>query len=694
MLIGCDQDFAAHFSDVTHHFDIDFDVFMGDEQISREDFAEILQQARTSTIRLRLKRFALERDAETASGEYDSVYLPRPTKYMSIFEKIGDIEIGRLSRESYNEADDSDVLFWTLAGEAHQLHESWPQSSENASADSSAPDEQDGAQALPSGDSCEQFSVREEDTDNTDQGEQQRRNFECRTTENCNLSVDSSSEDGPNCNLVFSLPKDFTQAAVLKNLGIRFTEKAQGFILQDGLDKARLLDVIWLTKKLEILAQLRVFINASLDMRLDGADDDKSPDTQVSEPPSVEAAEDLPLETHDRGLFNESTLYQACPSMTYTAFRDNLDIWQSRPFDHVSMHEDRTDGFSTTFESDNMAFCKLLGFSEVKRTDMATGRRIEHSDEPQSDLLEPFVFGLRLLMYTSQLDKLSTEVRMLDEKLPSAVFELVALLIKSLEKAVELIPAVFLNRAMRSFTQLFDVLNILACHELTIQFIHHDRGQSTTAAQCQVILKHMVTAILLATRALTELEGHGSLIEAEVVRRKTSLIETSSLIPHGLNYDRVKECCRRIYSATDPTVIVCKEESQLQTNFDQNVVTLVDLGWEKEAASAILLHECRWERVTQHADSAARMIEARYVAVLHADPAKKFDSKAAALPTDMVALLLSRLLWRPVVDGRDALDMYWQYTSDLVSSAINLTQQEEHAKKDSGNQHPDRRAKS
>jgi hypothetical protein len=113
-------------------------------------------------------------------------------------------------------------------------------------------------------------------------------------------------------------------------------------------------------------------------------------------------------------------------------------------------------------------------------------------------------------------------------------------------------------------------------------------------------------------------------------------------------------------------------ESQRQTRFRESVDHLEKLGWNESAAAVIIRNECRWKRVSNHANLAVDMIEASFVAALHADPAKNIRWKAAALPTDIVGLLISRLLWRPVLDDQDALNMYLQYTTDLVSFRILL----------------------
>jgi hypothetical protein len=114
------------------------------------------------------------------------------------------------------------------------------------------------------------------------------------------------------------------------------------------------------------------------------------------------------------------------------------------------------------------------------------------------------------------------------------------------------------------------------------------------------------------------------------------------------------------------------------------------LGWNRAAARTILLNECRRRRITHHADSAARMLETSFLKALTPDPSRKIQWKAAALPTDLVALLITQILERPVLDGQDALNMYMRYVTDLVSLS-SVTPDKTHTDLQPGIEHSHRR---
>jgi hypothetical protein len=61
------------------------------------------------------------------------------------------------------------------------------------------------------------------------------------------------------------------------------------------------------------------------------------------------------------------------------------------------------------------------------------------------------------------------------------------------------------------------------------------------------------------------------------------------------------------------------------------------------------------------------MLEVAFLSALTPDPSKKIRWKAAALPSDLVALFITQVLERPILDGIDALNMYMRYVTDLVS---------------------------
>jgi hypothetical protein len=477
---------------------------------------------------------------------------------------------------------------------------------------------------------------------------------------------ENSHESGQSFDVVHSLPRASVQARVLTHLGIDFHEEAHEFILKEGLDKSRLLHLLQANQKLKTLEELREItcnIVTAMGERCDeiGQKPRALTQTPADEVVSPSSRELVPTE---RNMFDESVIYGACASMTREAFQIKLSSWKSDLIHHASIQTRYVGGFSA--KSDTPAFCKLLGCTELEVIDIYTGKKKTADLEP----FECFVKlqnGLRLMLVTSKPNGGSDALQDAEDKLTASIFDSTTIFHETLIHASDLVPKAFLNSMLRSFAQLFDTLGRLEMYELTIEKVYK-LGNPTGVGEPLNTIKNMVTAVLLATRALTELEGHSRALEAEVVRRKLSLVNESSAEHHRLDYDRVKECCSKILSDIIPTGNGDRTEMQRQKRYHESIDHLVQLGWDRGAAMIVVRNECRWQRATYHANLAGQTIEASYQAALRADPAKRIQWKAAALPTDLVALLVSRVLWRPVFDGQDALDMYNQYTTDLVSS--------------------------
>jgi hypothetical protein len=154
------------------------------------------------------------------------------------------------------------------------------------------------------------------------------------------------------------------------------------------------------------------------------------------------------------------------------------------------------------------------------------------------------------------------------------------------------------------------------------------------------------------------LKDQTDILQSEKLRRDARANTTLTAIPPA-SYNLVEECCSKVFAA--------RKEAHRRKRFQQGVDHLEQLGWNGDAARTILLNECRRRRITHHADLAAQMLETAFLSALTPDPLRKIRWKAAALPSDLVALFITRVLERPILDDLDALNMYMRYVTDLVS---------------------------
>jgi hypothetical protein len=493
---------------------------------------------------------------------------------------------------------------------------------------------------------------------------EQHENTDAKFNEN---HAGDGSDDGlaQDLDFVYTLPEDFIHAKVLADSNLQFRKEGQDFILAEGLHKSLLLEIMRRTQKSATLKELRQFTNDIFNSNSGTSTGDGLHSTPHRQRPIETVAEPF---LHDNDstadpTFDENAMYQTCPEMTSDAFGGKMSIWNSAQISHVSVQANYVDGFVQ--ESDMLVSCKLLGYTQLETTDRKTGRKLK-LDLPLSEMYTRLLNGLRLTVATSKHDSGSGKLDSTRGKLFAALFSLLAAFHRSLEVSADLPPIGFLTCASGGFWQLFDTLGRLEQHGLTIEMVH-GLGRAEVTAEYSITLKHIITAVLLATKALTELEGHSEAIELEVVQRKHLLVNATSERYYQLDYNRVRECCSKMFSVAEQIENPDLAESQRQIRFRESVDHLEELGWNRNAAAVVIRNECRWKRVNNHASLAVDMIEASFVAALHADPAKNIRWKAAALPTDAVGLLISRLLWRPVLDDQDALDMYLQYTTDLVS---------------------------
>ena len=464
----------------------------------------------------------------------------------------------------------------------------------------------------------------------------------------------------PRDDLIYVLPKAATQARALASLDIAFTEQAHDFTVAAGLDKSQLFDVMQTTSKLYNLEGLRKIAGDCL-LRTPTSGDNPSrlesnaPDTRNEDRDGRPISVQSHRTTAD--IFDEDGMYEHCSRMERDIFHHKLRAWMATPLPNTSTHTDNVVGIPSP-DANPWEIRQLLGGTNARHTNAETGEEM-YVLPSRFESFCVFLAGLWLVLSTSKLTKYSDKPREAEEKLAGAILTLVTRIHQYMERAEELPYHVFYYSIAQSFSRLFRVLNSLEMHALTIETLHEVGKSTTFVAAYSAILRHTIIALLLATKALTELEDQTDILEAEKLRRTEALAKTSSAVDSSADYSHVEECCSKIFEA--------RKEARRRKRFQKSVDHLESLGWNRAAARTILLHECRRRRITYHVNSAARMLEASFLKALTPDPSRKIQWKAAALPTDLVALIITQILERPVFDGRDALNMYMRYVTDLVS---------------------------
>lgn len=465
--------------------------------------------------------------------------------------------------------------------------------------------------------------------------------------------------------LIYWLPKTATQAKVLEILGIAFTELAQDFAVAEGLDKSQLFDIMQMTSKLYNLEGLRKMAGDCL-LRTPTSGLDSShlksdaPDTTNADIHGRPGSSRSSPTTAN--IFDEDVMYKQCPRMARVIFHDKLKAWMATPLPNTSADTDHVIGIPSS-DANPWGLRHLLGWTHARHTNVETGEEMRIAPSRLA-LFRVFLDGLWLALSTSKLTNHSDEIQIAEEKLAGAVLALVTTMHQYMERAEELPYHVFYYSVSQSFTRLFEAMNDLETHALTIETVHEIGKPGVSHAEYSATLRHMTVALLVATSTLTELEDQTDILEAEKQRRNEALSKISSKVDSSADYIHVEECCSKIFGA--------RKEAHRQKRFRKSVDHLESLGWNRAAARTILLNECRRRRITHHADSAARMMEASFSKALTPDPSRKIQWKAAALPTDLVALLITQILERPVLNGRDALNMYMRYVTDLVSHQFSV----------------------
>jgi len=477
--------------------------------------------------------------------------------------------------------------------------------------------------------------------------------------------LNAAPESTWNLDLIYALPEAFTQAKVLTHLGLDFKKESQHFVFAKGLDKAKLSTIIRMTEKLSVLEELREITCVRLGAASTVLGKQNWQRDGLGPTPVKTVAQDIwaQLVPPDVSVFDERVLVQTSSSITSEALQSRLSKWKIESIPHASVQMNHVDGYSP--ELDARAFSELFGCTDSKFPNEMTGEE-ESINLTPSSMFNFALNGLGIMLTTAKVNKSSSELLEAEGRLSAATYHLATSIHRSVELAAHLPAKVFLNSLTRSFSQLSKTLRTLVSYGITIEKVY-EIGRTKDAVEYSTALEHMVTAVLLATIAWGELEDCSKVVETEVVRRKYAMVNASSEEFHRLDYERVRECCSDIFLATDSLEGSGTTGAEWQKRFQNGVDRLGELGWGKDAASIIIRNECRWKRVLHHTSTANSMIESSFIAALSANPAKSIRRKAAALPTDLVALLMSRVLWRPVIGDQDTLDMYNQYITDLVS---------------------------
>jgi len=468
------------------------------------------------------------------------------------------------------------------------------------------------------------------------------------------------NEESQEFDLIYVLPKAATPARALANLGIPFTEQAYGFAVAAGLNESQLFDVMQMTRRLHNLDGLRKMTcdcllrtpTSGLDSSLLEPDASHLKNAGKSGQPCSSRSNPTAA-----NIFDEDVMYGSCSRVTRDIFHDNLRTWMAPSFHDTSAHTDHVVGLPAS-EVNTSRLQDILGWKFQQQIDISTGRNMLVALTNFASF-EKFLESLWLALSTSRLSKRSGELRIAEEKLPSAVLTLATTVHTFMESAEQLPCHAFYQDIAHCFTRLFGALNDLETHALTIETVHETGKSTLSQAGYSVILRHLTTALLLATKALTELKDQTDILQGEKSRREEDSAKTTLETSISADYHFVKECCSKVFTA--------RKEAHRQKRFQQGVVHLEQLGWHKAAARTILLNECRRRRITHHAGLAARMLEASFLKALTPDPSRKIRWKATALPTDLAALLITQVLERPVLDDQDALSMYMRYVTDLVS---------------------------
>lgn len=517
------------------------------------------------------------------------------------------------------------------------------------------------------------ISTFEDTTDDGNTQANQRRapnNQLARVKSAANSKASSTTHDSDSSDsIIMSLPKSFAPSKVLQDLGLRFKESGSEVLLIDGVTSDQAQEII--DKACAVIpAELRAITSDVLSAALTQdhlAIADKQTHGTVS---NFEAARE-PSNTADLppvGPFEEHLLYERCGSISVADFHHRLASWA----DGTNLN-DSTAPNSRINGAELDALCEALGYEQEHETDIRTGSDVDIVPMDgwlYGELLNGLRCILRFYIPDAKDDSLGEE----QAKLLTAILALMKSLDSALVSGQGKVYIFVLRRLVGSVTRLINIVKDFDLYAVTSAKVLSSGRRPAEEHRDQ--LKCIATALLLTSRIISELPSLAQLVEADLKHREKSLVTNDSEQKKLYDYRHVNECCDPMILSSSAAEGLLKvmhtpdsaQLSVLQTLLDKGVERLEEMGREPGLARFLLINEYQWTRIQQHANAAFESLRSGFKSVLTFNESAKIHYKAAALPTDVMALLLPKILWRPIIGDQDALDMYNQYVTDLVSA--------------------------
>lgn len=431
------------------------------------------------------------------------------------------------------------------------------------------------------------------------------------------------------------IPKALGDADLFRRLGLRFEEKEELYFLQDELTDEQFANVSSICVALRP-EELRKMTHEVLAAVLSG--DEQGP--RILEAPAVgmnhlktlsfQCAPDF----SSAGLFDENILYDVCPRTGAVEFRNMLFEWDSTA-SGAAVLEDINQSIPESAKrlgiKDVDAFCEALGYKFNEEHDAKTGEPINTAPLDgwlYADLLNGLRCLMKVFLPATEFDRL----RDAQETFLTAIVTI----FKSFVWAMEPMPikiSVFLLRMLgQSFRRLFNIAKELEVYSVT-GLTFRTTGK-VSIQECHDTLKHIVIALLLAVKAMMEMDEIAPSVEAEIIRRQTALASTGMQAPQTSEYSHVKDCCDSISLSVSTNIEQTRESAEnqkekhyFQEKFNEGVDRLDKMGWDPVAARNILSNEYRWTRVKHHADCAWKMLHRGFRATLSAMKARRFSER-------------------------------------------------------------------
>ncbi|CZT19463.1 uncharacterized protein RCC_05314 [Ramularia collo-cygni] len=369
-------------------------------------------------------------------------------------------------------------------------------------------------------------------------------------------------------------------------------------------------------------------------------------------------------------LFDEYLLYESLKGLTTSEYNDVLSEW-------CNSGATTRSGIPLNFAETGEIFdvFEALGCQFVVGRHGGTGEEEIQTIQLDGWLYADLLSGLRGLLNIYLPSSADDELEAEHEKLLTAVIMLVKALDKTMASAEHANCAFAIRKLRQAFRRLFSCAREFELYSVNSGTL--GRVQGRTSQGLRNTLKHVVSALVLAARAITDLNDLLPAVKSEIARRKNSVAERVTHDEEAYAYAEVKRCCGIMtdfmWTCKRPEDDASAHQQQtdmLRKKFDECAERLTRLGWEHAAARNVLYNQYGWSKVEHHADSAWTQLVSGFEALLNANSRAQIQWKAAAFPIDLMALVLPQILWRPVLGDQDALDMYNQYVTDLESNIL------------------------